>query len=158
MTADARRPIGQCSDCSIEKPIVGHGLCRACYQRTRDWRISEASRSDASKAQRRQYQNWARRLGSLGLRDRLGRAERVRQRREFAHGIKAESGCVECPPEVVWPPVALDFDHVRGQKVADVSALVASCARWDVLREEIAKCEVVCANHHRMRTAARRSA
>ena len=49
----------------------------------------------------------------------------------------------------------LDFDHV-GDKVADVSALVRTHLwPWERVLGEIAKCEVVCANCHRRRTAQR---
>jgi hypothetical protein len=60
--------------------------------------------------------------------------------------------CRDCG--VQYPPVAMDFDHVRGQKVADLSTLVVGSS-LDRIREEIAKCEVVCANCHRIRTASR---
>ena len=46
----------------------------------------------------------------------------------------------------------LDFDHLR-DKVADVSAMLNR--RWPVILAEIEKCDVVCANCHRRRTAKR---
>jgi hypothetical protein len=52
-------------------------------------------------------------------------------------------------------PVVMEFDHVRGTKVANVSALVFGLKRWSTILEEIAKCDVVCANCHRRRTAQR---
>ena len=61
--------------------------------------------------------------------------------------------CVQCgEPD----PVVLEFDHVRdkgfdiGQNLLDY--------RWEAIVEEIEKCEVVCANCHRRRTAQRRGA
>ena len=57
--------------------------------------------------------------------------------------------CVDCG-EV--DPVVLDFDHLR-DKVADVSAMLGRA--WATIEAEIAKCDVVCANCHRRRTAAR---
>ncbi len=51
----------------------------------------------------------------------------------------------------------LDWDHVRGVKVATVSQLVADRRPWSEIEDEIAKCELVCANCHRIRTCERRS-
>jgi len=61
--------------------------------------------------------------------------------------------CVDCGES---DPVVLDFDHVRGRKVTHVKRLVSS-GHISLRRifEEIAKCEVRCANCHRRVTAAR---
>ena len=61
-------------------------------------------------------------------------------------------GCVDCGES---DPRCLDFDHVRGKKLRSVS-LMKTGYSVKVLREEIAKCEVRCANCHRKRTAERR--
>ena len=49
----------------------------------------------------------------------------------------------------------LDFDHVRGDKVKELSVLVSQGVSVRKLDAEIAKCVVVCANCHRRRTAIR---
>lgn len=65
----------------------------------------------------------------------------------------ASHACVDCgEPD----PVVLDFDHVRGSKVCDVSRMVAGGYRLRRIDEEIAKCEVRCSNCHRRITAKRR--
>ena len=53
-----------------------------------------------------------------------------------------------------FPPIAMDFDHVEGVKIGNISAMTG---RYNIerLREEIAKCEVVCACCHRICTFAR---
>jgi|SRR5882757_2702477 len=60
--------------------------------------------------------------------------------------------CADCGGR--FHPACMDFDHLPGhQKVASVSRL------WNTkkkLLEEIQKCEVVCANCHRLRTWRRR--
>lgn len=54
-------------------------------------------------------------------------------------------------------PVVLDFDHLPGQekRFEIARAVNASTRAWSTIRVEIAKCEVVCANCHRRRTARR---
>lgn len=54
--------------------------------------------------------------------------------------------CVDC--DVQYPPPVMEFDHVRGTKKFPISA--ANLARKDLV-EELAKCELRCANCHRMR-------
>jgi lysyl-tRNA synthetase class I len=49
----------------------------------------------------------------------------------------------------------MDFDHVRGRKHKNVSELIDSLSKKKI-DEEIAKCEVVCSNCHRIRTHNRR--
>lgn len=68
--------------------------------------------------------------------------------------IKEQRQCHMCPAGVWWPAVALDFDHVRGIKHKNVSTLVQRAGRKTVL-EEVAKCDVLCASHHRIVTALR---
>lgn len=61
--------------------------------------------------------------------------------------------CADCG--VRYPPYVMDLDHVRGKKVRNVG-LIKTYATTAVLRAEIAKCEVVCANCHRIRSHNRR--
>ncbi len=51
----------------------------------------------------------------------------------------------------------MDFDHVRDVKAFSIMQSVNSRGLPTLLRE-IAKCEVVCSNCHRIRTTARRRA
>jgi hypothetical protein len=73
--------------------------------------------------------------------------KRVKMRLEIQ---KAKSvPCADC--QVSYPYYVMDFDHVRGTKKFDVGT-ATSTKTMKALSEEIAKCEVVCANCHRMRT------
>ena len=77
--------------------------------------------------------------------------KRFRAKRMAAlNEIKAQRGpCVDCGG--TFHPYAMDFDHVGDDKVKDVSDLI-QCASWQAVLDEIAKCELVCANCHRVRT------
>ncbi len=60
--------------------------------------------------------------------------------------------CADCGE---GDPVVLEFDHLR-DKSFDIGTML--CARdWETILAEIAKCDVVCANCHRRRTARRRA-
>ena len=56
--------------------------------------------------------------------------------------------CVDCGK--CFHPCAMDFDHVRDNKATDVSRLMDRNRK--VILDEIAKCDLVCANCHRLRT------
>jgi hypothetical protein len=62
----------------------------------------------------------------------------------------ASHPCVDCGE---GDPMVLEFDHLR-DKAFDVGVGILN-KNWDVVLAEIAKCEVVCANCHRRRTAKR---
>lgn len=59
--------------------------------------------------------------------------------------------CQDC--KVTYPPCVMDFDHVTGSKKFNVSQHAGQSLR--AVLAEMAKCEVVCANCHRLRTARR---
>ena len=73
----------------------------------------------------------------------------------LARQIKLEHGCMDCPPGITWPAIVLDFDHVRGKKEFGITTKKARSASLERFMAEIAKCDVVCANHHRIRTSER---
>lgn len=65
--------------------------------------------------------------------------------------IKLARGCKDCG--YCGHPDALEFDHLRDKKFT----IAEGRRNVDKLLEEIEKCEVVCANCHRIRTANRRA-
>jgi hypothetical protein len=62
--------------------------------------------------------------------------------------------CVDCGEMDI---IVLQFDHLRDKK-ANVTDLINSGATWAAIEREIAKCEVRCANCHRLETARRYAA
>ena len=62
--------------------------------------------------------------------------------------IKQTTPCADCGQQ--YPHYVTDFDHVRGVKRAKV-AECTNCS-WRVFLEELIKCDLVCANCHRLRT------
>ena len=67
-----------------------------------------------------------------------------------------EVPCHDCGQE--FPYYVMEFDHTRGEKMFNVPALMASSVNSPRVQTELAKCDVVCANCHKIRTHTRRVA
>jgi len=68
-------------------------------------------------------------------------------RRGFLNWLK-ELPCTDCCK--AFHPVCMDFDHVKGDTVLNVGNMLLW--NWERFSAEILKCEIVCANCHRLRT------
>ena len=79
-----------------------------------------------------------------------------RKRYKHVQAVLAETkltaGCADCGYSV--HPQALDFDHMPGTNKRFGLSRVRTHG-WPVIWKEVAKCEIVCANCHRIRTYAR---
>ncbi len=71
----------------------------------------------------------------------------------FVDQVKQSSACVDCGES---NPLVLDFDHVKGDKVCDISNMVYRSYCVESIQKEIDKCEVRCSNCHRVATHNRR--
>lgn len=75
------------------------------------------------------------------------------EKKRWVDAYKLAKGCTDCG--YATHPAALDFDHLPGTtKVRDIKS--GQQLGWAALQAEVAKCEVVCANCHRIRTTTRR--
>jgi hypothetical protein len=157
-----------CSKCKEEKPVSEfhrqtrsadgrHPYCKPCkagYASDRHWRNRdvELERMRQWKQTNREHvlakakewyeQNSEHKRDTDHL--------RIQEKRSLIRLLKARP-CADCGGS--FPPICMDFDHVGDDKVMNVSKM----GRYSIERilEEIAKCEVVCANCHRLRTANR---
>ncbi len=112
-------------------------LCRKCY------RIR--LRSDFWKSTKDGVQGYCKEC--LGAENRSNRNENRRVVMEYLYSHP----CVDCGEE---DPVVLDFDHIEGKgKICEVGRMLSSGYSLKAIMEEIAKCEVRCANCHRRKTA-----
>lgn len=80
-----------------------------------------------------------------------GRRTRADAGRQHLLEVLRTRACEDCGEA---DPVVLEFDHLR-DRIECLSAMAGDGASIALLDAEIAKCEVVCANCHRMRTAKR---
>ena len=107
--------------------------CVRCHRR-----ITKGQRPSGWRSAERLPPSWRRRL----------------QMQDCNDLIKMWAGCQDCG----WAEWArgLDWDHVRGLKLGSIATLIANGRPWVEVLLEIAKCELVCANCHRVRTCLRR--
>lgn len=67
--------------------------------------------------------------------------------------VEFSNGCVDCGGKDIR---VLEFDHVRGVKIASVGSMVRRGRALMAIQAEIAKCEVRCRNCHAIATIERR--
>lgn len=123
-----------CKKCDLEYEPFGHRhrLCRPC-KREYD-REYHANRSSDAKARKMKLQD-----------------ERLNLLKGFILEYLLDNPCVVCSEP---DPVVLEFDHiVREEKSRNISDMIRSGCSVETLRKEIAKCQVLCANCHKRRTA-----
>lgn len=128
-------PTRICGRCKIERPVA------MFYLRVEAERTAREGRKSPFKGECR-----------LCQRDR--QEARIRPRRDYSDAIKLASGCVDCGIRSEHPEI-YDLDHRPGvEKVTNVAALLTR-GTFEDFKAEIEKCDVVCANCHRIRTRAR---
>lgn len=72
----------------------------------------------------------------------------------FVRAIKSKTPCTDC--HILFPYYVTDFDHL-GDKEFNLNSNDMKNVGWNRLKKEIAKCELVCSNCHRIRTHTRRT-
>jgi hypothetical protein len=130
----------KCSRCKESKPISefgpnrrrGDGLQTDCKLCKKDLNKQYYAETRASRKELR----------------RRARKERY----DYIAKIKSVP-CADC--KIQYIPYVMDFDHVQGDKVGNISQMCNDAVKWEKLLEEIAKCDIVCANCHRIRTFTR---
>ena len=72
---------------------------------------------------------------------------------QYLRDLKDKTPCMDC--KIHYPYYVMDFDHVRGVKQKNVAELINTLSKKKI-DEELAKCEIVCSNCHRVRTHLRK--
>lgn len=139
----ARKTTKQCSSCKRYKQLEAFAFknksrgqrdsrCKKCRQAYFNDRYkTSAARRESIKKHLRDYR---------------------RRNRRFVFDYLKSHPCVECGEDEV---ILLEFDHKDGEtKTAAVSRLASGSASLEQIKEEIAKCKVLCVVCHRRKTAA----
>lgn len=101
---------------------------------------------------RKYYREYARKWRQKNkVKEQVRRAKIRNARREILANLKA-GPCLDCKKR--FPPECMDFDHVEGIKKFTI-AKEGMYVSLQKLLAEIEKCELVCANCHRIRTKLR---
>jgi len=80
----------------------------------------------------------------------VGNKQYLRRSRQHVLDYLEQHPCVDCGES---NPVVLEFDHVRGKKYKAISAMITANASVKRIEREIKKCDVRCANCHKIKTA-----
>lgn len=107
----------------------------------------DCSKSQKIEHYKKHYDDELKRVGSV-TRNKRDAAQ------EFIYGYLSESVCADCGE---YDFSVLTFDHVRGEKKTEVSAMVSQGYSIEAIMDEIAKCDIVCFNCHMRREQQRRS-
>ena len=130
-----------CTKCGITKPLDQFPPRRRGESRLQSWCRACFAANNA-----RYYSEHRAGQKARLLRNAVARREE-NQRRVIDY--LSQHCCTDCGEKDI---VVLQFHHL-GDKKSNVSTLIAAGARWANVEAEIGKCEVLCANCHRLRTA-----
>lgn len=82
-------------------------------------------------------------------------AQRKRDLQDWYRTLKTGKACAICGG--IFQPVCMDYDHLPGhRKFMEVSKMVRLGYEKEKILAEIAKCQLLCANCHRLLTHERR--
>lgn len=129
----------QCGSCKVAKPLTDFNKKGNGYQ------------SRCRQCQKEYYKNYY--DTTPKEKQRLLNSNKLQKKKtkEYVDSLKENKPCADCG--VSYPPYVMDFDHV-GSKTMNISKMRQVNGR-DTIDKEISKCELVCANCHRIRTHTR---
>lgn len=71
--------------------------------------------------------------------------------KRFIYEYRKQTPCVDCG--LVGNPMLVEFDHIKGDKKFNLAhAFMKKGMTIDIVKQEIAKCEIRCNNCHRIKT------
>jgi hypothetical protein len=136
-----------CTGCDQDKPIDEFPWKNKARGR-RASRCKPCKRRDSTAWYYRNREQHIKRVTA----DQVIRRQRVR---ELVRSLK-EAPCLD--RGFSWPWYVMDFDHVGEAKLLNVADMINQGYGREANLREVAKCEPVCANCHRIRTYNRRHA
>lgn len=130
-----------CTRCNLTLPISNFSFRDKTNNKYQSW---------CKKCHKSRYSEWYNKTeaGKAHAKKNLQRNRDAKLKYKEITDKAKDTPCADC--DIKYPPYVMDFDHLR-DKLFNISA---SCGKRSIkqLKEEILKCEVVCANCHRERT------
>lgn len=133
-----------CTKCFLQKPIEEFGW----KDRTINKRHAVCKECTAKRSSEWYYKNKEHHIQSVAENSKSYRA----QAGEYIYQYLLAHPCVDCGET---DPVVLEFHHL-GDKSDDVASMVGRGQSLEKIKAEIDKCEVLCGNCHKRRTASER--
>jgi hypothetical protein len=132
-----------CTKCGELKPLEAFPPVRRGEPRLQSWCRDCFAEANASNYRRNHEREKARLL-------RQSAARRAENRRRAVDYLRLHP-CVDCGETDIQ---VLQFDHLADKRF-DLGRMISGSWSWAAVEREIAKCEVRCANCHRLKTALR---
>lgn len=143
-----------CNTCGIEKPIDEFHK-RSSFKETRHWHCKLCAKA---KLRKWAHDNREHKVKYAKDYYKKTRGITARQKewgprwagtRSWIQALKSNP-CIDC--KISYHFSVMDLDHVRGEKLFNVGAVMGTAISDEAILEEIQKCDLVCANCHRLRT------
>lgn len=135
-----------CSKCKVEKPLTDFQLL---FPSKNDGKLRPDCKQCKKSSNKKYNDSHKERMGA---RLKLSFPKALQNARNFVADYLKDHPCVDCGNFDVR---VLEFDHVKDTKLKNISKLISQGSRLWRLEAEIKKCEVRCANCHRIKTIER---
>lgn len=139
---------GKCKSCCVSYTLGRYTATRNYAPRDPETRAKSRAKFRASEKGKAYDRQYAKSEAAKQSRARFAKRQLILHR-EYLRQYKLDRGCTDCGYNT--RAEALDFDHLPGHR-KEFRLSDTGGKSWDRLQKEIAKCEVVCANCHRIRT------
>lgn len=132
-----------CNVCKIEKQIIFFNLRRDGNTEKPKYRCKECELKYIQK------------YNKVHIKDTRHRNRKRKDKLKIWFNEKFKNKpCKDC--NGIFPPCCMDFDHLDGQiKSRTLATLVGEGYSKEKILEEVSKCDLICANCHRIRTRSR---
>lgn len=154
-----------CSQCKQDKPVYisktgkwKYSKCKECQEQYRKDRHISHRKEDYERDRlwKKNNPDKAKAIKQKAYRKNIDKNRQISRDRnwqstQWYRDLKESTPCKDCGNK--YPYYVSDYDHINGEKLKEVAALKNN---KELALIEIAKCELICSNCHRIRTHKRK--